>query len=268
MIEVKVCGITNAEDARLAVELGAAMLGFNFYPRSLRYIAPSSAAPIIARLSASVSDQRRPTPVGVFVNASVDEIVSAVGASGIGAAQLHGDESADFCRELQARLPGLQVIKAFRTDAGFVPEVAARYPAHALLIDAACEGYGGSGLQANWEKARRAAELVSISTGNPTLVTKAATRVGHPASGIRSGEKEEIGAPPSRSGAELRWVLPQLILAGGLTANNVVEAIRRVQPHAVDVCSGVEAGKGRKDSAKMRDFFAAVRLASLVEDTV
>jgi phosphoribosylanthranilate isomerase len=218
-VKVKVCGLTDAGDARLAVELGAAMLGFNFYPRSARYIAPAEARPIIAAMPAGIET------VGVFVNATLEEIVSAAAASGIATVQLHGDEPAEFCRRLKQRLPGVSVIKAFRTEAGFVPETAADYPADAVLIDAACVGFGGSGLQADWECARAVAAL-----------------------------------------------LPAAILAGGLTAGNVAAAIRRVRPGAVDVCSGVEAVsgsgsisiisiKGRKDSVKMHEFFAAVRSA-------
>jgi phosphoribosylanthranilate isomerase len=212
-VNVKVCGLTDAGDARLAVELGAAMLGFNFYPRSPRYIAPAQARSIIASMPAGIKT------VGVFVNAALDEIVSAA-ASGISAVQLHGDEPAEFCRRLKQRLPGVSVIKAFRTEPGFAPETAANYPADAVLIDAACVDFGGSGLQADWECARTVAA-----------------------------------------------VLRGAILAGGLTAGNVAAAIQRVRPAAVDVCSGVESSsiKGRKDSVKMHEFFAAVRKASAAE---
>ncbi len=115
-------------------------------------------------------------------------------------------------------MPGVKVIKAFRTGRGFTPETAARYPANALLVDAACESFGGSGLRANWEEAHKLAQLVSSDNLD----------------------------------------FPRLILAGGLTTANVAEAIRQVQPHAVDVCSGVESAKGRKDAVKLREFFAAV----------
>jgi len=215
-VKVKVCGLTDAGDARLAVELGAAMLGFNFYPHSPRYIAPAQARSIIAAMPAEIET------VGVSVNATLEEIVSAAAASGISAVQLHGDESAEFCRRLKQRLPGTSVIKAFRTERGFASETATRYPADAVLIDAACAGFGGSGLQADWECAR------AITT-----------------------------------------LLPSAILAGGLTPGNVAAAIQRVRPAAVDVCSGVEAVsgsiKGRKDSVRMHEFFAAVRKASTAE---
>ena len=204
--KVKVCGLTDADDARLAVELGAAMLGFNFYPRSPRYIAPAQARPIISALPAAIE------AVAVFVNSTVEDIASAVAASGVSAVQLHGDESAEICHEIKRRLPGVRIIKAFRTEPGFAPETAARYPADAVLIDAACAEFGGSGIEADWERARAVAAL-----------------------------------------------LPSAILAGGLTAYNVAAAIRQVRPGAVDVCSGVESAKGRKDPARMRAFFAAVR---------
>lgn len=213
--KVKVCGLTDADDARLAVELGAAMLGFNFYPRSPRYIAPAQARRIIGALPAAIE------AVGVFVNATVEDIASAVAASGISAVQLHGDESAEFCRRLKQRLPGVRIIKAFRTEPGFAPETAAHYPADAVLIDAACAEFGGSGIEADWERARAVAAL-----------------------------------------------LPSAILAGGLTASNVAAAIRQVRPGAVDVCSGVESVKGRKDRAKMREFFAAVHGAESVAGAV
>jgi indole-3-glycerol phosphate synthase/phosphoribosylanthranilate isomerase/anthranilate synthase/indole-3-glycerol phosphate synthase/phosphoribosylanthranilate isomerase len=213
-VKVKVCGLTDAGDARLAVELGAAMLGFNFYPRSPRYIAPAQARPIVAAMPASIET------VGVFVNATLEEIASAIAASGVSTVQLHGDEPAEFCRRLKQRLPGVSIIKAFRTEPGFAPETAVGYPADAVLIDAACVDFGGSGLQADWERARAVAS-----------------------------------------------VLPRAILAGGLTPGNVAEAIQRVRPGAVDVCSGVEAvsTKGRKDSVRMHEFFAAVRNASTAE---
>lgn len=208
-VKVKVCGITHVDDARLAVELGAAMLGFNFYPRSPRYIAPADARLIMAAMPSGIA------LIGVFVNATLDEIASAVVVTGIGTVQLHGDETAEFCRRLKRRLPGVRIIKAFHTEPGFVPETAFAYPADAVLMDAASAGFGGSGIKADWACARAIASL-----------------------------------------------MPGVLLAGGLDAVNVADAIRYVQPAAIDVCSGVESVKGRKDPARMRAFFAAVRRAN------
>jgi len=211
-VKVKVCGLTDAGDARLAVELGAAMLGFNFYSLSPRYVAPAQARPIVAAMPGAIET------VGVFVNATLEQITSAVAVSGVRAVQLHGDETAEFCRDLKQRLPGLHIIKALRTEPGFLPEMAVQYPVDAVLIDAACTDFGGSGIEADWERARAVAAF-----------------------------------------------LPSTILAGGLTASNVAAAIRQVRPGTVDVCSGVEAAKGRKDSGKMREFFAAVRHAAVAQ---
>lgn len=105
-VEIKVCGITNADDALCAVELGVRFLGFNFYPKSPRYIAPGDARAIIRRLPAHV------LPVGVFVNEKREEIEHVVAASEIRAVQLHGDESPEDCANWQ----GLTLLKAFRLD--------------------------------------------------------------------------------------------------------------------------------------------------------
>src|SRR3982751_6521647 len=118
MVQVKICGITNLDDAVGAVEAGADALGFNFYRRSPRYIVPSDARRIIERLPSSV------LTVGVFVNEAVPEDVARIAKeSGVGAVQLHGDESTDYCRALKP----LYVIKALRVREGFVPESATEY---------------------------------------------------------------------------------------------------------------------------------------------
>ncbi len=106
--KVKICGITNLDDARVAVEAGAHALGFNFYPRSPRYIRPEDARRIIAQLPSSV------LTVGVFVNEAHTETVARTASElNLGAVQLHGDESPAYCRALK----NFQVIKALRVGA-------------------------------------------------------------------------------------------------------------------------------------------------------
>src|SRR5256885_14683507 len=105
-IEIKICGITNLEDARTSAQLGANMLGFNFYPGSPRYIEPKSARRIIEAISPGVC------PVGVFVDASVEGIRNTADATGVHSVQLHGQTSSDICRELAAEF---RVIRAFST---------------------------------------------------------------------------------------------------------------------------------------------------------
>jgi len=206
MALVKICGITNAEDALAAVEAGADLLGFNFYAKSPRYVSPRDARLIADELPESVAR------VGVFVNEEGPEaILRAVSASGVGAAQLHGDETPEFC----AMLSGISVIKALRVGRGFSVERALLYETDALLLDAYAEdAFGGTGRTFDWSVARRTRELV-----------------------------------------------PKLFLAGGLTPENVAEAVRAVGPFAVDVSSGVETSPGRKSFRLMRSFVEAVHEA-------
>jgi phosphoribosylanthranilate isomerase len=206
MTLVKICGITSAEDALAAVEAGADLLGFNFYRRSPRYVSPGE-----ARRIASVLPERV-ARVGVFVNVDEPEAVARiVSESGVGAAQLHGDETPEFC----ARLGGVSVIKALRVGRGFSVERALAYKTDALLLDAyERDAFGGTGRTFDWSLARAA-----------------------------------------------RAFVPKLFLAGGLTPENVAEAVRAVGPFAVDVCSGVETSPGRKSFSLMRRFVEAVRAA-------
>jgi len=152
MVAVKVCGITNLNDARASLEAGAYALGFNFYPQSPRYIAPLQAARIIQQLPNSV------LAVGVFVNELDSEAIQTVAkTTGIQAAQLHGDESPSFCKSLN----DLFVIKALRVGDGFDPAGAARFETGAILLDALSAGvFGGSGKTLDWTVAARTKEFV------------------------------------------------------------------------------------------------------------
>ena len=204
MTKVKICGITNLEDALAAVEAGAEMLGFNFYRRSPRYIDPAGARRIVERLPAGVLS------VGVFVNEEGPEAVSRVASeAGVGAAQLHGAETPEFC----AALGGLMTIKALRVGEDFEVESVSAFPVGAVLLDAYVRGeWGGTGRTFDWSLSRRARELT-----------------------------------------------PRLILAGGLTPENVAAAVAAVGPFAVDACSGVEVAPGRKSPALVRRFVEAAR---------
>jgi phosphoribosylanthranilate isomerase len=204
MFRVKICGITNWVDARRAIEAGCDALGFNFYPRSPRYIAPREAAAIRARLPREIA------AVGVFVNeapAAVSEFAETIR---LDYAQLHGDERAVAARAVARSTP---VIKAFRVGLRFEPARVARYPAAAFLLDGAPPRgrlRGGTGHTFDWTLARHAARYGPI------------------------------------------------VIAGGLTPENVAQAIRAARPAAVDVASGVESAPGRKDPGKLRAFLAAV----------
>lgn len=213
MIRVKICGITNLNDARAAIEAGADMLGFNFYRPSPRFIEPTEARKIIDLLRGEFTTQA-PTMVGVFVSeASPQAVANIVDEAGLDAVQLHGDESIEFCAALKHLLNGKLIIKVIRVSGAFEPSAAQRYDAGAIMLDAFHrEMRGGTGLVVDWKMARKARELV-----------------------------------------------PRLFLAGGLSPENVGEAIAQVGPFAVDACSSLETTPGQKDAGRMRAFVRAAR---------
>jgi phosphoribosylanthranilate isomerase len=149
---VKICGITNLSDALAAVEAGADALGFNFYRRGPRYVAPEEARRIVGELPAEVMK------VGVFVNeVGPEQIARVADEVGLTAVQLHGDESPEYCRALRGRF----VIKAVRAGRDFEPESIRTYEADAILLDAFSEKErGGTGRVVDWSVARRVRELV------------------------------------------------------------------------------------------------------------
>ena len=141
MVRIKICGITNIEDALLSVDLGASALGFVFYKGSKRYIKPDNAQSIISKLPPFV------TTVGVFANQELEEIKKIKGKAGFDTFQLHGDESPDFCMKLEGK-----IIKAIRVKDVINPKEIESYPAQAILFDNySIEYYGGTGETFGWE---------------------------------------------------------------------------------------------------------------------
>jgi phosphoribosylanthranilate isomerase len=190
---VKVCGITNLEDATAAVEAGASALGFNFYPNSPRYIAPRAAAAIIAQLAPGV------LKTGVFVNGQTESIGNVARTAGLDVVQLHGESSAPTGVRFWRAIPMTSEFDFASLDA---------LDAEAFLVDAFAAGaWGGTGRTWDWT--------------------------------LAAGAKQRI------------------ILAGGLDATNVREAIRQARPWGVDACSRIESSPGKKDHAKMRAFVEA-----------
>jgi phosphoribosylanthranilate isomerase len=206
-VRVKICGITQLDDALAAAEAGADALGFNFYPKSPRYLSLGKAAAILKKLPPFVGR------VGVFVNPTQAEVERALGSMRLDWLQFSGDEDFDFV----SRFPADMVIKAFRIKAKADLKACGPFSASAaFLLDARVEGaYGGTGKVFPWELAREA--------------------------------KKRFGRP--------------LILAGGLTPDNVAEAVKKVGPWAVDTASGVESSPGKKDKATMRRFIQAAKRA-------
>jgi phosphoribosylanthranilate isomerase len=201
-VTVKICGITNAVDAELAVSAGANALGFIFYPRSPRAVTPEQASAICKNLPGHVAR------VGVFVNASPDEVDETTVLCGLNILQFHGDESPEYCSQFE-----IMTMKAFRVRDQESIAALPRYATHAWLLDAYNPvQLGGSGETFDWRLAVAA---------------------------------NQFGKP--------------IFLAGGLTPENVAQAIRQVKPFGVDVSSGVEAAPGCKDHEKVRAFVAAAK---------
>jgi phosphoribosylanthranilate isomerase len=152
MTLVKVCGITNLEDALAALAAGADMLGFNFYARSPRYVETAVAWRVIEHLPEGVEC------VGVFVNeSSPEDVLEIARESGVSALQLHGDETPEFCRALG----GFTTIKALRVGRDYAVEKAAAFRTDAVLLDAyAPDAFGGTGHTFDWALARATREAV------------------------------------------------------------------------------------------------------------
>jgi len=145
MIPVKVCGITTVEDARLAARLGAAALGFIFYPPSPRYITPDRARAIADTVGSRIRK------VGVFVNLPLEEVNAIVDEAGLDLVQLSGNEPPEYCRDI-----AVPVIKTFHVGADFEPAATHPYDVHAILLDTSQAGsYGGTGQAFEWSRVNR-----------------------------------------------------------------------------------------------------------------
>jgi phosphoribosylanthranilate isomerase len=221
MTWVKICGITNLEDALTAVEAGADALGFVFYEKSPRYVTPAVASGITERLPERVEK------VGVFVSGSAEEVGAAATSSGMTAIQTYldvapaeGQAQCAYCFEkLVEREPRMKLIPALSMSRDRPEGPAMMWnpdAVHAFLLDTgSLTQPGGTGKPFDW-----AASVQVVKT-------------------IRS--------------------LANVVVAGGLTADNVAEAIHTLTPWGVDVSSGVEAKPGKKDPERVRAFIAAVR---------
>ncbi len=237
MVYVKICGITNLADARCAAEAGADFLGFIFYPPSPRYVTPEQAGDIIREIRAEFGEAA-PRCVGVFVDAPVNAVRAVIDTAGLDLAQLHGAESP---AEVAALAP--HAFKALR-------------PQTLTEAQEAMENY-----------------LTATSLSPPSTVYRlpsTAQRLPSTAHRLPSTPDLLIDAyhPQEKGGTGLvadvtlaRWLAERcrLLLAGGLTPENVAEAIVQVRPWGVDVSSGVEATKGKKDHKKVKTFIAAVK---------
>ena len=206
---IKICGLTNLADARLAATAGADLLGFIFYEPSPRYVPPTTVSRIVAALKEELAAP--PQFVGVFVNTLLAEVEDTLAGCDLDLAQLHGDEGADAIRHFQGRAykaANPRSLAEATTLAGQFLVGGAPF----LLLDAYHPHLrGGTGHTADWAMAAQIAQA-------------------HP-----------------------------ILLAGGLTADNVAQAIQAVRPWGVDVSSGIEASKGKKDRHKLQAFIKTVQ---------
>jgi phosphoribosylanthranilate isomerase len=211
--KVKICGITNKDDATWAINYGADYLGVNFYKESPRHVTVSTAAKWLPSLPPFIP------VIGVFVDETNETILKAVDHLNLKGVQLHGNESVEQVAALKNELAGqgrsVMIIKAFHIASDDSLAGIADYLPHVdhLLLDSKVDGQmGGTGERFNWDLAIKAKEMGK-----------------------------------------------SIFLAGGLTPENVKEAVKRVSPYAVDVASGVEKSPKRKDLDKMKMFITTAK---------
>lgn len=191
MTIVKICGITNVHDATMATDLGADLLGFNFFPGSPRFISAEKAKEIVGEIGS------RSETVGVFVNEKVDLILKIADESNVDTIQLHGDETNAYIKEIRKRC-GRSVIKAWRPTGEFDRGIFDGSDADAILIDSYSPHlYGGTGEVSNWKAAGKAAAIfpkVFLAGGlNPENVGAAIETVRPYAVDAASGVEAEKG---------------------------------------------------------------------------
>ena len=200
-VKVKICGMTNLKDVKVAVDGGVDAVGFIFYKKSPRSVTMLAVRKIDLELHTFVDS------VGVFVNETAEQINKIADHCKLDRVQLHGDESPAFCKKIRRR-----VIKAIRVKDIQSLKKLSDYPVSSFLLDTFSEDqYGGTGKVFDWN----------------------------------------LAYPAKKYGP--------IILAGGLTPINVHQAIQRIQPYGVDVCSGVESQPGIKDHKKMKAFLKNVK---------
>jgi phosphoribosylanthranilate isomerase len=203
-MRIKICGITKPEQGRAIANLGATALGFICTRQSSRYVAPARIQKIAEHLP-SYTDR-----IGVFVNATSEEINTIVRETGLTGVQLHGDESPEFCQQLRSLLPDIEIIKAFRIKNAQSLLVVNDYGdrVDTFLLDAYHpQSFGGTGIALDWKALE-----------------------------------------------QFRPVRPWL-LAGGLTSDNIVNALQQLNPNGIDLSSGVERSPGDKDLEKVTRLF-------------
>jgi len=223
MVWIKICGITNLEDARMVSDLGADAMGFILSTDSPRRIGLDKAKAIADALS---EEKSKIFKVGVFVNEKIKYILNCSEKLGLDYIQLSGDEDSDYLKELKDKSGGLKIIKVVRIKSGdeafngngsYKDEISrrieeARRFANFILLDSFKKDvYGGTGITSDWDVARDCSSRMPV------------------------------------------------ILSGGLEPGNIREAIESVRPFGVDASSRLELYPGKKDLVKLEEFIKIVR---------
>jgi len=255
MTWIKICGITNREDALAAVEAGANAVGFVFYEKSPRRVAAAIARAIIADLPLAIEK------VGVFVNDTVDHVLEVVHETGITAVQLHGDEDKEFSRALFHGLAiGSRRPIIFRSCPAQIFDTPAEQgvgwdPVAVGLVEPD-EAYKGKRVHRIHvaEDGDLFLETHGFRPGVITGVLLDSSTAGKPGGTGQTFDWERV-----QPWAGVINSIGKLIVAGGLNPGNVQEAIHILRPWGVDVASGVEREPGKKDPRKVRAFIQAVR---------
>ena len=186
IVKVKICGITNYEDAATALDMGADLLGLNFYPKSPRYIAPAKAVEIINKLPAFID------LAGVFVNESIEKIHETKNFCQLDWLQLHGDESPEFCKQFLSH--SVKIMKAIRVKDQKDIERAESFFTDAILLDAFDpEKYGGTGLTFDWNIVGHIGKRIFLSGGINPDNAAAAVELGVYGIDVCSGVEAEPG---------------------------------------------------------------------------
>ena len=194
--KVKICGITNYKDAAAAVDMGADLLGFNFYPKSPRFVSPEKAVKVINKLPGSIDI------VGVFVNASLEQISETKNLCQLDWVQLHGDEDPQFCQLLLSH--NVKTMKAIRVKDQSDIQRAENYFTDAILLDAFDpERYGGTGLTFDWNVIGHITKRVFLAGGINQDNAAEAIKLGVYGIDVCSGIEAEPGKKDHKKMEEL-----------------------------------------------------------------
>ncbi|MFZ0562326.1 MAG: phosphoribosylanthranilate isomerase [Terriglobales bacterium] len=255
MTWIKICGITNLDDALASSDAGADALGFVFTSRSARHVTLETARAIIAKLPASMEK------VGVFVNQTVEQVRDAAKQLGLTAVQLHGDESTEFSRTLfQGLANGSVRPKIFRAWPAKIFDTPAEKtvgwdPVAAGLVEPD-EAYKGKRVH-KIHVAKNGDLFLETHGFRPGVVS--GVLLDSSTAEKRGGTGEPFDWERVQPWAGIINSISKLIVAGGLRPGNVQEAIHLLHPWGVDVSTGVESEPGKKDHRKVRAFVQAVR---------